>query len=121
VSEDVTTEELRSRLGEDGLTLLDVRTAPEFDGVSPTSCDLRHGHIEGARNLPLHVLLECSSIDGVRELIGLPEGAKIVAYCHTGIRSGHAVQVLSAAGYDARNYVSSWHEWSRDASLPAEP
>jgi 3-mercaptopyruvate sulfurtransferase SseA len=28
--------------------------------------------------------------------------------------------VLRAAGYDARNYVGSWHEWSRDDSLPAE-
>ena len=30
-----------------------------------------------------------------------------------------AVQVLAAAGYEARNYVGSWHEWSRDPSLPA--
>jgi 3-mercaptopyruvate sulfurtransferase SseA len=28
--------------------------------------------------------------------------------------------VLSALGYDARNYVGSWHEWSRHDDLPIE-
>jgi 3-mercaptopyruvate sulfurtransferase SseA len=28
--------------------------------------------------------------------------------------------LLRGAGYDARNYTGSWHEWSRDESLPAE-
>ncbi len=118
---DVTIDELRERLGEEGLVLLDVRSASEFEGAAPTPCDPRHGHILGARNLPLERLLECISADGVRELVALPEGTEIVAYCHVGQRSGFAVQVLRAAGYEARNYVGSWHEWSRDPTLPAEP
>jgi thiosulfate/3-mercaptopyruvate sulfurtransferase len=56
----------------------------------------------------------------VRALVGLPQGAELVAYCHVGSRSRFAVDVLRAAGYDARNYVGSWHEWSRDPSLPVE-
>ena len=28
--------------------------------------------------------------------------------------------LLRAAGYDARNYTGSWHEWSRDPALPVE-
>jgi 3-mercaptopyruvate sulfurtransferase SseA len=35
-----------------------------------------------------------------------------------GTRSGFAVQVLSGAGYQARNYVGSWHEWSREVEEP---
>jgi 3-mercaptopyruvate sulfurtransferase SseA len=31
------------------------------------------------------------------------------------------VRVLREAGYDARNYTGSWHEWSRDLGLPASP
>src|SRR5947209_17948987 len=116
---DVTVDELRRRLGEDGLAVLDVRTVPEFDGPGGATCDPRQGHIDGARNLPLEQLLECRSADEVRALVGLPEGAEIVAYCHVGSRSGFAVQVLRGAGYDARNYVGSWHEWSRDPELPA--
>ena len=53
-------------------------------------------------------------------LVGLPEGAEVIAYCHSGSRSGFAEQVLRGAGYDARNYAGSWHEWSRDRSLPVE-
>jgi thiosulfate/3-mercaptopyruvate sulfurtransferase len=118
---DVRLDELRERLGEEGLVLLDVRSAYEFEGVARTPCDPRHGHIPGARNLPLEQLLECTSAEGVRALVALPEGAEIVAYCHTGQRSGFAVHVLRAAGYEARNYVGSWHEWARDPSLPVVP
>jgi thiosulfate/3-mercaptopyruvate sulfurtransferase len=118
---DVTLEELHSRLGEEGLVLLDVRTSPEFEGLAEAPCDPTHGHIPGARNLPLERLLECRSAEGVRSLVGLPEGTEIVAYCHSGTRSAFAAQVLRGAGYEARNYPGSWHEWSRNPSLPAEP
>jgi thiosulfate/3-mercaptopyruvate sulfurtransferase len=118
---DVTLDELRRRLGEEALSVLDVRTVGEFDGTAETSCDPRHGHIPGARNLPLERILECRGTEDVRELVGLPEGAEIIAYCHVGSRSGFAVQVLRAAGYEARNYAGSWHEWSRDPTLPGEP
>jgi 3-mercaptopyruvate sulfurtransferase SseA len=30
------------------------------------------------------------------------------------------VEVLREAGYAARNYVGSWHEWSRVEDLPGE-
>jgi thiosulfate/3-mercaptopyruvate sulfurtransferase len=111
--EDVTLEELRSRLGDPGVVLLDVRTRSEYDGVAGAHCDPRHGHIPGAVNLPLERILECRSADEVRQLVGLPQGTEVVAYCHVGTRSGFAVQVLAGAGYQARNYAGSWHEWSR--------
>jgi 3-mercaptopyruvate sulfurtransferase SseA len=109
----MTLDELRRRLGDDDLALLDVRTRAEFDGDAGAHCDPRHGHIPGAANLPLERLLECRSADEVRALVGHPEGVEIVAYCHSGTRSSFAVQVLRGAGYDARNYAGSWHEWSR--------
>ena len=118
---DVALDELRRRLGDDDFVLLDVRTRQEFDGVSGAHCDPRQGHIPGAVNLPLDRLLESRSADEVRALVGLTEGTEIIAYCHTGNRSDFAAQVLRGAGYEARNYAGSWHEWSRDAALPLEP
>ena len=44
----------------------------------------------------------------------------MIAYCHSGSRSAMAVHVLTEAGYEARNYVGSWHEWSRSVELPVE-
>jgi thiosulfate/3-mercaptopyruvate sulfurtransferase len=110
---DMTLEELRRRVGDDDFVLLDVRTRLEFDGEAGAHCDPRQGHIPGAVNLPLERLLECRSAADVRALVALAEGVEIVAYCHSGSRSGFATQVLRGAGYDARNYVGSWHEWSR--------
>ena len=111
--EDVTLAELRERLGAEDLRVVDVRTPLEFEGAAGAHCDPRQGHIPGAVNVPLERILECGSAVEVRDAIGLPEGTEVVAYCHSGIRSGFATEVLRGAGYQARNYLGSWHEWSR--------
>jgi thiosulfate/3-mercaptopyruvate sulfurtransferase len=110
---DVTKEELEARLDDPAVTILDVRTAAEFTGQAGYPCDPRQGHVPGARNLDSSELLG-KSADEIRALVGLPEGAEIIAYCHSGSRSAMAAEVLRAAGYAARNYPGSWHEWSRD-------
>lgn len=117
---DVTTEELARRLGEEGLTVLDVRTPDEYTGELGHSSDPRQGHVPGARNIRVEKLLAVPTVQAVRELVGLPEGSEIISYCHSGARSEMATVVLRAAGYEARNYRGSWHEWSRDESLPLE-
>jgi thiosulfate/3-mercaptopyruvate sulfurtransferase len=109
---DVTHEELARRLGEEGLVVLDVRSPAEYSGELGAPCDPRQGHIPGAVNLDLQVLMGLGR-EGLRERLGPPEGREIVAYCHSGSRSALAVDVLRDAGYDARNYPGSWHEWSR--------
>jgi thiosulfate/3-mercaptopyruvate sulfurtransferase len=119
-----TRQELADRLEDPSLTLLDVRTPDEFAGRSGNSCDPRQGHIPGARNLGVGRLFEApglpSTPERIRELVGLPEGAEIVAYCHSGSRSALATLALRSAGYEARNYAGSWHEWSRHDELPLE-
>ncbi len=117
---DVTTEELAGRLGEPGLVLLDVRRPEEFAGQLTAPCDPRPGRIPGARNVEVTLLLGAGDTEAVRALVGEPAGAEVIAYCHSGSRSALAVQVLTAAGYAARNYAGSWHEWSRDPQLPAD-
>jgi len=119
-----TRQELLSRLGDASLTILDVRTPDEYRGRRGNQCDPRQGHIPGARNLDVQELFACPGLpappERVRELVGLPEKAEIVAYCHSGSRSALATLALRNAGYDARNYAGSWHEWSRHDELPLE-
>jgi thiosulfate/3-mercaptopyruvate sulfurtransferase len=109
---DVTHDELARRLGEGGLTVLDVRSPAEYRGDLGAPCDPRQGHIPGALNVDVQELMRLDR-EGIRTRLGLPEGAEIVAYCHSGARSALAVEVLRDAGYEARNYPGSWHEWSR--------
>jgi thiosulfate/3-mercaptopyruvate sulfurtransferase len=109
-------DELSRRLGE--VAVIDVRHPGEYDGTAGAPCDPRQGHIPGARLLDLDELLGLSEA-AVREQLGLPEGAEVVVYCHSGSRSAFAAQVLRSLGYEARNYPGSWHEWSR-TELPLE-
>jgi thiosulfate/3-mercaptopyruvate sulfurtransferase len=111
---EITLEELLAR--RDELALIDVRSHAEYTGEAGYPCDPRQGHVPGARNL----VVEGHPPEEVREIVGLPEGAAVVAYCHSGARSARAVPWLEAAGYEAYNYAGSWHEWSRRDELPVE-
>jgi thiosulfate/3-mercaptopyruvate sulfurtransferase len=117
-----TRDELASRLRDDKLTILDVRTDEEFSGKRGYPCDPRQGHIPGASHVHVQDLFAAPgqprSADEIRELVG--DAQEIVAYCHSGSRSALATLALRSAGYDARNYAGSWHEWSRHPELPAE-
>ncbi len=115
----MTTEELAGRLRDAGLVLLDVRSGAEFTGESGYPCDPRQGHIPGARHVEYSEFL-VRSPDEIRELLGLPAGTEVVTYCHSGQRSEVAAEAHSSAGYEARNYSGSWHEWSRDPGLEAD-
>ena len=114
---DIEAVELAARLG--GLKVVDVRTRQEYDGTLGQPCDPRQGHIPGAVNLDVSRLMQLEAAQIELEL-GVEPGAEVVAYCHSGSRSAIATQILRTLGYDARNYVGSWHEWSRDADLPLE-
>ena len=114
---EISIDELSERLG--SVALLDVRTPSEYDGTVGSPCDPRQGHIPGAKNVDVYSLMELDAADLGAEL-GLEPGQEVVAYCHSGARSAIAVQILRALGYDARNYVGSWHEWSRHDDLPVE-
>jgi thiosulfate/3-mercaptopyruvate sulfurtransferase len=119
-----TRQELAGRIGDASLTILDVRTPDEFSGHRGNQCDPRQGHIPSARNIEVGALFETpgrpAPPERIRELVGLPEGSEVVAYCHSGSRSALATLALRFAGYDARNYAGSWHEWSRYDELPLE-
>ena len=113
---DIDASELAARLGE--VTVLDVRRPEEYDGSLGSPCDPRQGHIPGAIHFGIEEMTALSP-EEIHVRLGLLDGAEVVAYCHSGSRSGMAVQILGRLGYDARNYVGSWHEWSR-TEFPVE-
>ena len=116
---DVTLADVVSRLDEESYVVLDVRSAREYTGEVAAPCDPRPGRIPGSRHFDLQELLAFSP-EQIRERLGRPDALELVTYCHSGSRSELAADVLRSLGYRASNYRGSWHEWSRDKSLPAE-
>ena len=116
---DIELDEVVRRLGEDGFVVLDVRTPGEYRGDVVAPCDPRAGRIPGAQHFDLQELLG-STPEQIHERLGDAADAELVTYCHSGSRSELAAEILRSLGYRAANYRGSWHEWSRDESLPAE-
>ena len=81
------------------LTLLDVRRDEEYTGKRGNQCDPRQGHIPGAKRVEVGELFAAPgqplAPEMIRELVGAPEGAEVVAYCHSGSRSALATLALA--------------------------
>ena len=99
--EAITGDELRERMQEASITVLDVRPAQEFAA----------GHLPGALNIPLE--------DLQRRLAELPATAEIAAYCRGPycVLSVQAVAALRQHGLQARRLGSGYDAWQA-AGLP---
>lgn len=101
--EAVTVEELRSRIDQGNLVLLDVRPDTEY----------RAGHIQGAVSIPVG--------DLEQRLKKLPKRKAIVAYCRGPycVFADEAVRFLTAHGYRAQRLEAGFPEWKL-LGLPVE-
>lgn len=90
----------------DGVTLLDVRTAAEY----------RHGHVKGFINLPL---------DELRARVGeLDRSKPVYATCQVGLRGYYACRILTQLGFDCYNLSGGYRLYNsvftRDSSKAPE-
>jgi rhodanese-related sulfurtransferase len=99
--EPVTLKELRRRLRDADVTLIDVRPPEEY----------RAGHIPGALSIPVNQLK--------RRLPEIPKGREVVAYCRGPycMYSVEAVEILRKHGYKARRADEGLPDW-RASGLP---
>ena len=99
-------DELASRLGEEGLVLVDARPHHRYRG-EPNPIDVVPGRIPGAISTPW--------ADPLREL---PAG-EVVAYCGSGVTACVTLHRLHLAGREGRLYPGSWSDWEA-RELPKE-
>jgi thiosulfate/3-mercaptopyruvate sulfurtransferase len=127
-------DDILPRLGDAGLSLVDVRSPAEFrgevlapPGLSETA--QRAGHIPGAVSVPwAQTVAEdgtFKSAAALRELYaanGVANDKDIITYCRIGERASHSWFVLhELLGYDrVRNYDGSWTEWGSMIGVPIE-
>ena len=99
--EPVSRRELRQRVKDGNVTVLDVRPPEEF----------AMGHVPGAINMPLAEIK--------RRLSELPRSKEIVAYCRGPycVFAFEAVAALRSAGFKARRLEDGLPQW-RAAGLP---
>ncbi len=103
-------EEIRARLDDPGLVLLDARAPARWRGDTEP-LDPVAGRIPGARN--------AYYLEPLPD--GAAEGPELVVYCGSGVSAAPVVQKLVLAGRDdARLYPGSFSEWCRDPSNPIE-
>jgi ArsR family transcriptional regulator len=101
--EAVSREELLRRAKDDGVTVLDVRPAEEYQA----------GHLPGALNIQIREL--------TNRLQDLPKDKEVIAYCRGAycVLSFEAVAALREKGYKVRRLEEGFPEW-RAAGLPVE-
>jgi rhodanese-related sulfurtransferase len=101
--ETMTRDQLRHRLREGDVVVLDVRPRPEYDA----------GHIRGAVSIPVD--------DLQARLQDIESGAAVVAYCRGSycVYADDAVRLLGAAGRRAARLEDGFPEWAA-AGLPVD-
>ena len=105
----------------DEWVVVDVRTVEEFNGKSQLPNAYGSGRISGAINVDRESVTDADgNVLSREELMALFDfigNRKVIVYCHGGIRSAFVKQVLTDIGFYAFNYVGSWIDWSRAASV----
>jgi rhodanese-related sulfurtransferase/DNA-binding MarR family transcriptional regulator len=99
----MTRDQLRARLRDGDVVVLDVRPEPEYDA----------GHIRGAISIPIH--------DLKARLGEIPRGAEVVAYCRGPycVYADDAVRLLTKKGQAASRLEDGFPEWAANR-LPVE-
>ena len=123
------------RLGDPGLTLVDVRSPAEFNGevIAPPGHDRDRaaGGPHPGRAVSTRGRRRCNEdgtfkdADDLRGLYapkGVTADKDVIAYCRIGERSSHSWFVLhELLGYPrVRNYDGSWTEWGSLINVPIE-
>lgn len=111
---------VESAIGKPNVIIIDVRTAPEFNGVINDKNTYSKGHLKGAINIPYESIVktgtnEFISPEEFKKLAGIelsPEKTYLV-YCKTGVKGATLyAYMVNVLGYkNVVNYEGAYAEW----------
>jgi thiosulfate/3-mercaptopyruvate sulfurtransferase len=123
-----TAEEIMGHLGEPGYTLLDARSAEEYNGSKCFAA--KAGHIPGAINMDWLLALDqgnnmrlkpAAEVQKMLAELGIDKGQQVTAYCHTHHRSSLSYIMLKSLGFgQVKGYPGSWSDWGNRSDTPVE-
>jgi len=93
-SEIIDIEEFKSYIGKEGVQIVDVRGASEYQA----------GHVKGADNVFVGTI--------EKNLDKIDKNKEVVIHCQSGDRSAIAQSLLSKHGITVKNYTGGMKEWS---------
>jgi thiosulfate/3-mercaptopyruvate sulfurtransferase len=123
-----TCDYVSARLSRPDVVILDIRSEGEHKGATTAGCDPRAGRIPGSLWPEWGRIIDPEGRlpggESARRLLadaGVTPEKEIIVYCHRGARAANTYLALKDLGYPrVRNFIGSWHEWSRRSDLPAD-
>ena len=117
----VSTAELRSRLADRDLTIVDVRPIHAYNGWRPVEAP-RGGHIPGAVVFPSAWLTSVDDVEVVRLLHSkdIVPSREVVLYGGSSDVSAVRSRLVDLGHTGVRTYDAGWAEWAADQTLPVE-
>lgn len=106
--------------------LLDAREPERYRGEAEP-VDPVAGHVPGAANVPTSANVGADGsfrpVDELRSVYAAAreaagDGARVAAYCGSGVTACHDLLALATLGVDAALYPGSWSEWVTDPDRP---
>jgi thiosulfate/3-mercaptopyruvate sulfurtransferase len=112
---------VRGKLSKPGVSFIDTRTDPEYNGGGERHGGTSTGHLPGARQLEWEQLtvpgneLQLKDLSELRRLYAerVTPGDTVVTYCAVGYRASATYLVARYLGYPAKLFDGSYDEWSK--------
>ena len=124
----VDTDWINNNMGKSGLVLLDVRTAPEYQGKIRPFQEKRAGHLPGAVNIEMQNFVkdeyhfkEVEEIAALLQDHCITPDNEIVVYDTAGVRAAFVTMALRYAGFHkSQCYDEGFQAWAGNSELPLE-